>query len=144
VGHDVGILAPVVAMFVLTAVVWAYMYVLRIGYMRRERIHPQSVRSPRRKGELIPEEVNYPADNLANLTELPVIFYALCLVLSVAGLADGLDVAAAWVYVALRALHSAVQCTVNRVMLRFTVYVASSLILWLMVARTAVRLFASG
>jgi hypothetical protein len=131
-------------MFVLTAIVWTYMYVLRIGYMRRERIHPQSVRSPRRKGELIPEEINYPADNLANLTELPVIFYALCLVLYVAGLADGFDVAAAWVYVALRALHSAIQCTVNRVMLRFTVYVASSLILWLMVARTAFRLFASG
>jgi hypothetical protein len=131
-------------MFVLTAIVWTYMYVLRIGYMRRERIHPQSVRSPRRKGELIPEEINYPADNLANLTELPVIFYALCLVLYVAGLADGFDVAAAWVYVALRALHSAIQCTVNRVMLRFTVYVASSLILWPMVARTAFRLFASG
>jgi hypothetical protein len=137
-----GILEPVVAMFVLTAIVWTYMYVLRIGYMRRERIHPQSVRSPRRKGQLIPEEVNYPADNLANLTELPVIFYALCLLLYAAGMADGFDAAAAWVYVALRALHSAVQCTVNRVMLRFTVYAASSLILWLMVMRTAFRLFA--
>ena len=139
-----AILGPVLAMFVLTAVVWMYMYVLRIGYMRRERIDPQSVRSPERKRELIPEEINYPADNLANLTELPVVFYALCLLLYVTGLADGFDVAAAWAYAGLRGAHSAVQCTTNKVMQRFTVYAASSMILWLMVGRTVIRLAAGG
>lgn len=137
-----AILKPVVAMFVLTFVVWTYLYVVRIGYMRRERIHPQRVRSPGRKRELIPEEINYPADNLANLTELPVVFYGLCLLLYMTTMADTVDVVAAWSFFLFRAAHSAVQCTVNRVMLRFSVYMVSSLILWFMVLRTAIRLFA--
>jgi hypothetical protein len=140
VNSDVAILWPVLAMFVLTACVWTYMYIVRIGYMRRERIHPQSVRSPQRKRKLIPEEINYPADNLANLTELPVIFYALCLLLYATGIADTTDVVAAWAFTGFRAIHSAVQCTTNRVMLRFNVYAASSLILWFLVVRTLFRL----
>lgn len=137
---DTAILVPVVGMFLLTFLVWTYLYIRRIGYMRRERIHPQAVRSPERARQLIPEEVNYPANNLANLTELPVVFYALCLLLYATGMADAIDVAVAWGYFLLRAVHSAIQCTFNRVMLRFGVYMASSVLLWVMVARTAARL----
>ncbi len=139
---DAAILVPVVGMFVLTFLVWTYLYIRRISYMRRERIHPQAVRSPERKNKLIPEEVNYPANNLANLAELPVIFYALCLLLYVTSMADTLDVVAAWGFLLFRTAHSAVQCTFNRVMLRFSFYMVSSLILWFMVGRTAVRLIA--
>ena len=138
---ELSILKPVVGMFVLTFVVWTYLYIRRIGYMRREQIHPQAVRSPGRKHKLIPEEVDYPANNLANLTELPVIFYALCLLLYVTSMADTLDVAMAWAYFLFRAVHSAVQCTFNRVMLRFSVYMVSSLILWFMLFRTVFRMF---
>lgn len=137
-----AILEPVVGMFVLTFLVWTYLYVRRIAYMRRERIDPQRVRSPGRKHELIPEEINYPADNLANLTELPVVFYALCLLLYATAMADAIDVVAAWAFLLFRAVHSAVHCTFNRVMLRFGIYMVSSLILWFMVARTALRMFA--
>ena len=135
-----AILEPVVGMFVLTLLVWTYLYIRRIGYMRREHIDPQRVRSPGRKHELIPEEINYPADNLANLAELPVVFYALCLLLYGTAMADAIDVAAAWGFLLFRAAHSAIQCTFNRVMLRFGVYMVSSLVLWFMVGRTAVRL----
>jgi hypothetical protein len=44
-------------------------------------------------------------------------------------------VIAAWLFVALRILHSYVHCTSNRVMLRFQLYVAASLALWFMLAR---------
>jgi hypothetical protein len=137
-----AILKPVVGMFVLTFMVWAYLYIRRIGYMRLERIHPQAVRSPERGRQLIPEEINYPANNLANLAELPVVFYALCLLLYVTAMADTIDVVAAWGFLLFRVLHSAIQCTFNRVMLRFGVYMVSALILWFMVGRTALRLFA--
>ena len=108
--------------------------------MRHARIDTQLVLSPERARELIPEENNYPPNNLANLTELPLVFYALCLLLYATGLADVLDVAAAWAYFLFRVAHSAIQCTFNRVMLRFGVYMVSSLVLWFMVARTTLRL----
>jgi hypothetical protein len=43
---------------------------------------------------------------------------------------DGaLAVKLAWAYVVLRILHSLIQCTVNRVMLRFPVFALASLVL---------------
>jgi hypothetical protein len=71
-----------------------------------------------------------------------VVFYALCLLLYVTAMADTIDVVAAWGFLLFRVLHSAIQCTFNRVMLRFGVYMVSALILWFMVGRTALRLFA--
>jgi hypothetical protein len=44
---------------------------------------------------------------------------------------------AAWVFVAFRALHSAVHCTINIVMLRFYLYLVSTLAVWFMVVRAA-------
>ena len=40
---DTSIFLPVLAMAVLTFAVWWRMYFMRIGQMKRERIHPQRV-----------------------------------------------------------------------------------------------------
>lgn len=137
---DPAILLPVLGMLVLTLLVWAHMYVKRIGYMRRARIRPERLRSPAGKAAALPDEVSFPAHNLSNLFELPVVFYAVCIVLYVTGMADSVDVYSAWIYFVLRCLHSAVQCTVNHVMLRFSLYFVSSLVLWWLVLRSLVRL----
>ena len=139
---NTGILAPVVAMFLLTFIVWTRLYVVRIAYLRREGIRPENLKTPRDRLREIPDEFNLAAYNLANLSELPVVFYALCVVLFVAGLVDTLYVALAWTYVLLRAAHSLVHCTFNHVMLRFALYFVSSLVLWLMVLRTALQFLA--
>ena len=127
-----AILLPVLAMLFLTAMVWTYMYVKRIGYMRRARIRPEALRSPAGKASALPDEVSYPAHNLVNLFELPVAFYVVCVVLYVVGGVGLAEIVAAWVYVLLRFMHSVVQCTFNHVMLRFTLYALSSLVLWWM------------
>jgi hypothetical protein len=57
-----------------------------------------------------PPGVSNPSDNFKNLFEIPVIFYALALVLFVTGQVDAAYVTAAWVFAAFRALHSAVHC----------------------------------
>ena len=83
--------------------------------------------------------------NLRNLFELPVLFYALCLLLMQQGLAqpvEVLDVQLAWAFVGFRALHSLVQCTVNIVNARFAFYALSSIALWVMLARACLRLWA--
>ncbi len=78
-----------------------------------------------------------PSDNLKNLFEIPVIFYALALYLFVTNQVDAAYVTAAWVFVVFRALHSAIHCTVNIVMLRFYLYLFSTLAVWFIAARAA-------
>jgi hypothetical protein len=41
------------------------------------------------------------------------------------------------VFAAFRALHSAVHCTFNRIMVRFYLYLIASLALWFMLLRAA-------
>ena len=68
-----------------------------------------------------------------------MLFYALALYLFVTSQVDGLHVAAAWVFVGFRALHSAVHCSVNIVMLRFYLYLVSALAVRFMAARAMFR-----
>ena len=89
--------------------------------------------------ELSPPEVANPSDNLKNLFEIPVLFYALALYLYVANQVDAIHVAAAWVFVAFRVLHSLVHCTINIVMLRFYLYLVSTLAVWFIAGRAALH-----
>ena len=84
-----------------------------------------------------------PSDNLKNLFEIPVIFYALALVLFATGQVDAAYVGAAWIFALFRALHSAVHCTINVINVRFTLYAISTLAVWFMVGRAALQYFAS-
>ena len=135
-----AILLPFFGMMLLTAVVWAYMYYRRLSFIFANRIRPQELRTPELAGAVLPEEAQYSANNLRNLLELPVIFYALCLYLYASQAVDSIHVGAAWVFLGLRVLHSANQCTVNHVMYRFYTYFASALVLWFMVGRAALGL----
>jgi hypothetical protein len=131
---------PFLAMMLLTLVVWLYMFVRRIRFLTSAQIDPDTL-TPAKLAEISPPAVANPSDNLKNLFEMPVIFYALVLYLLVTGGADTVYVAAGWTFVGFRALHSALHCTVNIVMLRFTLYALSSLALWFMVLRAAFSLF---
>ena len=128
---------------VLTAVVWIYMYYRRLSFIIGNRIRPQDLTTPERAAELLPESVRIPANNLRNLLELPLLFYALCLYLYITQTVDTTFVVAAWLFVGLRAAHSAIHCTVNRVQYRFYAYFVSALVLWFMVGRAAVGVFIS-
>ena len=132
---DAAIFGPFLAMMVLTLVVWIVMYVRRIRYVMQHRIHPQTMTTPERLAELIPEEIALAANNLKNLFELPVLFYAMCLYLYVTGSTDTAYLVLAWAFVVLRAAHSIVHITVNIVMLRFYLYLAASVAFWIMLIR---------
>lgn len=128
---------PAFAMAALTFAVWVRLYATRIGEMRRERIHPQAVATSRQAAERLRE--TRAADNFRNLFELPVLFYLALVVAALLGLASDVFLALAWTFVALRALHSAIHCTYNRVMHRFMAYLAGSVVLWAMWAWLAVH-----
>lgn len=134
-----AIFGPVFAMFLLTFVVWLFMYVRRIRFITGSGLTPEQLAVPGELARVSPAVVSNPSDNLKNLFEIPVLFYALALVLFVTGQVDAVYLVAAWAFVAFRALHSAVHCTVNVVMVRFYLYLGSTLALWFMAARAALR-----
>ena len=127
------------ATVLLTFVVWVTMYVRRIRFITKSQIRPVDLAVPGALAELSPPEVSNPSDNLKNLFEIPVLFYALALYLFVTDQVDAAHLGAAWVFVAFRVLHSAVHCTVNIVMLRFYLYLASTLAVWFIAIRAAVH-----
>lgn len=134
------ILFPCVGMAALTAAVWVKLYIDRIGEMRERHIHPQALATSEQARSSL--KLIAASDNFRNLFELPVLFYVLCLALAVSGLATPLFVAAAWAYVVLRALHSYIHVTYNKVMHRFYAYAAGSLWLfglWVAFAISLVR-----
>jgi hypothetical protein len=137
------IFGPLFATVFLTFLVWVYMYVRRIRFITKNELSPADLAVPGELARLSPPEVTNPSDNFKNLFEIPVLFYALALVLFATGQVDSAYVAAAWVFVAFRVLHSAVHCTINVVMLRFYLYLASTLAVWFIAARAALHQLAS-
>jgi hypothetical protein len=67
------------------------------------------------------------ARNLSNQYELPVIFYALVILLLVLNRVTVVDVIAAWVFVAGRVIHSLVQTLTDNVPLRGQVFMINFL-----------------
>jgi hypothetical protein len=61
--------------------------------------------------------------NLANQFELPVIFYAVAVLLVATNNVTMIDIVAAWVFVAGRVIHTAVQTLTDNVPLRGQVFV---------------------
>jgi hypothetical protein len=124
-----GLLAlPMLALALLTFGVAVVLLVRRTREMRARHIHPQSVASANDMASKL--EDNRAADNFRNLFEAPVLFYAAMLAaIALHGGAWGL-LLLAWLYVALRLVHSIIHCTYNRVKHRFVVYLASMIVLF--------------
>jgi len=135
------IFQPVACMFLLTGLVWIFMYVRRLAFLATSGVDPQTIATPERLNTAIPAATNNPSNNLKNLFELPVVFYALCILLYLSSKVDAPYLYAAWAYVGLRSIHSLVHSTVNIVKLRFPAYFLSSLVLWFMVGRYAMSVF---
>ena len=129
---------PAMAMVALTLVVWLRLYLVRIPEMRRLRIHPQSVATSAGKAARLVD--TRAADNFSNLFEVPVLFYLALVVACMSGQATPLVLGLAWTFVAGRVLHSAIQCSYNKVMHRFGVYVVSTCVVWVLWAVLAVGL----
>ena len=134
------IFAPFFSMILLTMVVWVYMYAKRIPFIRGSGLRNDQL-TPLELARVSPPAVANPSDNLKNLFETPTIFYALALYLHVTQSVDSVYLVAAWVFVGFRALHSAVHCTFNLILLRFALYAVSTVALWFIAVRAALQFF---
>ena len=130
-----------IVMMLLTAVVWLVLYAKRIPAMRAAKLPVQTYTTREKVIDRLPEAVSYPSNNFKNLFELPVLFYALCLLLYVTEKVDVVYLGAAWSFVGFRVLHSLIHVTTNIVIARFLCYLAASVALWFMLGRTALDIF---
>ncbi|HST26804.1 MAG TPA: MAPEG family protein [Rudaea sp.] len=126
---------PAVAMVGLTFVVWLRMYFMRVGEMKRERVHPQAVALSAQMAERLKD--TRAADNFRNLFELPVLFYLAIVVAVQTSQATAITLTLAWTFVVLRIVHSTIHCSYNKVYHRFYAYFAGSVALWLLWALLA-------
>lgn len=134
-------MTPVLALIVWTFVVWIWMYATRLPAMRAAGIDATKIK---RKSDLdpLPTKVQQIADNYNHLHEQPTVFYALAIYSHLVGVIDPLNIVLAWAYVALRVAHSAIQCTVNFVPLRFVVFACSTIVLIVIAGRNLMALLA--
>jgi hypothetical protein len=125
------ILKPLAVLAGWTMVMWLWMYVTRIPAMQQAKIDVANLTGGTGKNleEVLPAKTQWIAHNYNHLHEAPTVFYAVALALAMIGQGDGLNATLAWAYVGLRIVHSVVQATWNRVMVRFALFALSSLAL---------------
>lgn len=122
---------PVLTLIAWSMVMLVWLYVRRLPAMMRYAVSEVRLEGGEAARRL-PPSVQWPADNYNNLMEQPTLFYALCLGVYLTG-ASSFDLEyLAWLYVALRVMHSLVQCLANIVVIRFGLFIASSAVLGLM------------
>jgi hypothetical protein len=134
-----AIFAPVSVLALWTGVVLAVTAYRRIAAVRRRRISPQAFRlgeSPE-----VPADVTVANRNLMNLLEMPILFYVVAIAFYVTHRATPGVARLAWVYAALRVLHSCEHLTANHVVRRLVLFAASNVVLVTLWIRFISRLF---
>jgi len=136
-----GLISPVVALVIWSLIIWLWMYATRIPAMRKAGVPPQAGTFARELNTRMPAHARQIADNYNHLMEQPTIFYAACFALQLLGQTDATTVGLAWTYVVLRVVHSIVQARFNVVVLRFSVFVLSTIALAALAIRAAMSAF---
>jgi len=135
-----SIVLPAVALMLVTMLVWLNMFLKRVAALKANNINPQDIVTPEKLAAALDEKTNAPANCFKNLFEVPVLFYALCAFIAITGSVDSVYMSLSWAFVALRAVQACVHCTYNKVMHRFYSYLASSIVLFVMVIRFFISL----
>lgn len=119
------------------------MYFKRVSAMKELRIHPQKAQNTRDLVALLPQSVNRVSNNYNHLFEQPTLFYVVCLAIALLEHVNDFFIAAAWLFVFLRIIHSVIQVTIDKVMLRFLVFIASWVVLGAIIVYETTLLFLS-
>lgn len=124
-------------------VMWVWMYATRLPAMTAAKLDPDELvrQGGKTLDQLLPAQTQWKAHNYNHLHEAPTVFYAVALALAIMGQGDGLNATLAWAYVGLRIVHSLVQATINKVMIRFLLFSLSSLVLIALVVHTVMAAF---
>jgi hypothetical protein len=121
--YEHGMMPPVVALIAWSLIMLIWLYATRIPAMAKAKLRPGKVT----KADMEALPVANVANNYNHLMEQPTLFYAVCFALEFLELGDNaINIGLAWLYVALRVVHSLVQATVNIILVRFTIFMIAS------------------
>lgn len=134
-------LTPVLVLIIWTLVMLLVMYKRRIPAMQAISKRTQDFIDNPKLGEQMPASARWAADNFNHLHENPTIFYALMLTIFLMEKTTPLALYCAWGYVIIRIIHSIVQISSNNVMVRFSLFLLSAILLIIMALSTAAKLF---
>src|SRR5262245_19925985 len=124
-----SLLVPMLAQIDWTFLLYAWLTIARAQAVQRgEVVYGDFARHAE------PHHVARITYNLANQFELPVIFYALVVLLVALNKVTTIDIAAAWVFVAGRVAHTLVQTLTDNVLLRGQVFLINFAALAVLVA----------
>lgn len=135
-----ALLLPAVALAAWTFVMWTWMYATRIPAIRRARMRLDPSAPRGEQMATLPAEVRWKADNYNHLFEMPTVFYPIAIIAALLPGDGAIELGLAWAYVGLRVAHSVFQATVNKIEVRFALFVLSSLVLLALVVRTGAAL----
>ena len=130
-------LAPAAVLVAWSLIMLMWMTATRLGALGKMGQKASEARPGGRGKDLdgvLPDIVNWKAHNYTHLMETPTLFYAVVVIIALTG-ATGTDVLVAWIYVALRILHSLWQSLVNTIPWRLRLFALSVVALvWLTVS----------
>ncbi len=122
-----AIFAPVSVLALWTTAVLMMTGFRRIRAVRARRISSEAFKFG--ESREVPDDVALPNRNLMNLLEMPVLFYVVAISLYVTHHAGRGAVTLAWVYVALRVLHTCEHLTANHIRRRLALFATSNFVL---------------
>lgn len=128
---NLAILWPTVVLAGLIFSVWSILLRKRFAHIAANRPTAADFANAEAVGRYF-RPVERPAQNLANLFEMPVLYFALMPLLILTGSASAAQVVLAWIFVALRLVHTVIHIGPNTVRTRARVYIASSIVLFTM------------
>lgn len=132
------LLAPLAVLVLWSVVVLFWVMLTRLPAFKKAGIDLATAPPGGRYQDLesaMPPRVNWVSHNYAHLMEQPTVYYAVVLVLAVAGDSSGLSVGLAWGYCVLRIAHSLWQGLVNTIPVRFLLFLLSTLCLAILAVR---------
>ena len=120
-------LLPVFLLIAWTLLIWIWMYATRIPAIMKANMDMDSDAPRGSQMAQLPAKVRWKADNYDHLLEQPTLFYAAALALAVFKIDSPFAVQCAWAYLVLRVVHTLVQTLGNNILLRFGIFVLSTL-----------------
>lgn len=134
------LLQPVMALVLWSLVMEVWLYATRIPAIQKAGGPLDPAMTAADLNARLPPSVRWKADNYNHLMEQPTIFYATCLAAAGSGHSDAANLGLAWGYVGLRVVHSLVQATRNIILVRFSIFLVSSVVLAILAVRLALQL----
>ena len=128
---DKTILAPAAVLVLWSLIMLVWMAATRLPAMKKIGVDlGKAVGGRGAEVDLaVPPSVAWKSHNYAHLMEQPTVFYAAIFILAMANAATPLMISFAWGYTIIRIAHSLWQATINKVGIRFVLFLMSTICL---------------